>query len=266
MSDDLFYVIMYSVAAVVIYTAILYFGYRKSSKAHKRAHMFMMNLKEVFEDIKHAITKEEKQMEHGDVEIRNGQAFAYAEGHPDGVAIEFTEDMKLHVEYVNLKNELSLSDILTNKPTEENYAEIIDLLTRLAKETYEEFKFFIAKSQDETKQANFLQIVSTSKEKPHLHGLIFGKSVSYGIDMQELQLRFAQHVEDGKVIDLGEDVTVILHDDSPQLATGVSPINNGLEGGEIAFIISFIKKENLEAFNKNNLPQPEERLEEDTGE
>ena len=185
---------------------------------------------------------------------------------PGETAIEFTEDMKLHMEYLNLKNTLSLSDILTNKPTEENYAEIIELLTRLAKETYEEFKFFIAKSQDETKQANFLQIVSTSKEKPHLHGLIFGKSVSYGIDMQELQLRFAQHVEDGNVIDLGDDVTVILHDDSPQLATGVSPINNGLEGGEIAFIISFIKKENLEAFNKNNLPQPEEEMGENTGE
>ena len=117
----------------------------------------MNNLKEVFEDIKHAINKEEKEMPEKELYDHN----------PGETAIEFTEDMKLHMEYLNLKNTLSLSDILTNKPTEENYAEIIELLTRLAKETYEEFKFFIAKSQDETKQAKFLHIVSTSKQKSH---------------------------------------------------------------------------------------------------
>jgi hypothetical protein len=153
-------------------------------------------------------------------------------------------------------NRLTLTDLVTVKPTDDNYDELVDLLTELASATYEEYKFFIAKSSDETKAAHFMQITSQYSEYPELHQLIFARAIEYGIDMRELQKRFAQAVEAGKVIDLGENAVVILEDGTPQLATGVSPIQSGFEGSEITFIISFIKKENHDEWAKNNLPQP----------
>ena len=145
---------------------------------------------------------------------------------------------------MELKNKLSLSDLLTRKPSDKEYQEVVELLAQLAKETYEEFKFLFAKSPDETDQPHFLQIISNSTEKPELHKLIFAKGLEYGLDMKELQKRFAQYVAENNVIELGEDVVVITDDGTNQPPTGVSPINNGLEGGEICFIVSFMKKEN----------------------
>jgi hypothetical protein len=153
-------------------------------------------------------------------------------------------------------NKLSLTDLLTVKPTEANYEELVELLTELALSTYEDFKFFIAKSSDETKAAHFMQITSHYDDFAELHKLIFARAIEYGIDMRELQRRFAQAVADDKVIDLGEEVVVIIDDGTPQLATGVSPIQSGFEGSEITFIISFIKEENYDQWAKNNLPQP----------
>lgn len=153
-------------------------------------------------------------------------------------------------------NQLTLTDLLTVKPTEENYTELVELLSELALSTYEDYKFFIAKSSDETQAAHFMQITSQYSDFGELHKLIFARAIDYGIDMRELQQRFAQAVADGKVIELGEDVVVIINDGTPQLATGVSPIQSGFEGSEITFIISFIKKENYTEWAKNNLPQP----------
>lgn len=165
---------------------------------------------------------------------------------------------RLQKEAEKVKNELTLTDLVTRKPTEAEYDEIISLLTTLAKQTYEEYKFFIARSTDETKQPNFLQIVSHSSEAPELHKLIFAKAVNYGIDMQVLQGKFAQHIALNQVVDLGEGTVVILDDNSPSAPTGVSPINSGLEGGEIAFIISFIKSENYKEWHENTFPKEEE--------
>ena len=73
--------------------------------------------------------------------------------------------------------------------------------------------------------------------------------------MKTLQHKFAAKVAEGAVVNLGKDVVVITDDGTPQLPTGVSPINSGLEGGEISFIISFIKMENLEGWTENNMPK-----------
>lgn len=172
------------------------------------------------------------------------------------VPVDKVNDYILHGS-IETKNKLTLTDLLTQEPKEEHYEEVLDLLIRLAKETYEDYKFLIAKSPDETQQSHFLQIVSNWNENPELHKRIFSKSFDYGLDMQELQKKFALLVKEGKVIPLGDDVVVITDDGTGQPPTGVSPINSGLEGGEIAFIISFIHKNNLEGWTKTHFPEPE---------
>lgn len=151
------------------------------------------------------------------------------------------------------KNQLTLSDLINRKPKREEYEEVVEYLVKLAKETYESYKFLIAKSSDETKEGHFLQLVSNYNENPKLHKKIFSKAMDYGVNMQILRKLFASKVAKGDVIDLGEDIVVITNDGELTPPTGVSPINSGLEGGEIAFIITFVRKENYEEWLKNNV-------------
>lgn len=169
----------------------------------------------------------------------------------DGIAIECPE------EHRPLTNKLSLSGLLTQKPTNENYEEVMDILAEIARKTYEDYKFFIARSPDETTETNFIQIACPYGEMPDLHRKVFALAINYGLDMQELQSRFAQRIEENKVIDIGDEAVVILNDGTNIPPTGVSQINKGLEGGEITFIISFIQKANLEAYLKNTFPEPD---------
>lgn len=241
-NDVVFYNFLYCIVCIFVYSAIIYLGYRRSVNEYKKANHYVSNLKEVIEDIKDIIFKEEDRvLDKGS--YKNTRSSEY---------------IKLGGEISNMKsykNNLTLSDLITKQPSDEDYNELIELLTKLAKVTYEDYKFLIAKSDDETKQPNFLQIVSNSSEHPELHREIFVKAVTSSINMKELQKRFAQYIAEGNVLDLGEDVVIITDDGTSQLPTGVSPINSGLEGGEIVFIISFIKKENYEAFCENNLPK-----------
>src|SRR5690606_2694147 len=93
-----------------------------------------------------------------------------------------------------IKNTLTLSDLVSNKASEEQYEEIMDMLQQLVQETYADYKFLIAKSKDEAKDPNFLQIVSNWHDNPELHKKIFSKSIDYGIDMKELQNKFANRI------------------------------------------------------------------------
>lgn len=208
-------VTVYVIIGVVAYTMILCTGYIVAARRYKKTQNYVRSVENVVKELE--------------------------------LLLDYKEEKE------EMKNNLSLSNLLNNKPTEENYKEIIEDLKKVAQDTYKDFKFFIARSSDETKQPNFLQIVSNFHECPELHRKIFAKAIENGIDMKVLQAKFAEEVANGNVIPLGEDVTVIIHDGTPQLATGVSPINSGLEGGEITFIISFINKENYEEWAKNNL-------------
>jgi hypothetical protein len=239
--NNLMYDIILIVTSVTLYTVILSLGYRQSVKEYRRALSVVTILQEVVQEIKDILNKEEKGME------------GFNERGPRKATFEETVRHKAK----HAKNLLTLTQLLTNKPTPRHYEELVDLLTKLAKKTYQEYKFLIAKSTDETKDPNFLQIVSNSKDEPELHKIIFVKAIEYGIDMRELQKRFAERVALGKVITLGENAVVITDDGTGNPPTGVSPINNGLEGGEICFIISFIKAENYEEWHKNTFPEEE---------
>jgi len=239
--------ILYSTAGITLYSAIIFTGYRKSYKEHKKVIEFLKNLKEVLKEIKSVISKEEVAMEHH----KNTRSSEYLEG----VEPMFFGHKK---EFVN---SLSLTDLLTKTATDEDYDKLIDMLTKLARETYAQYKFQIFKSPDETTTTNFIQIVSAASEAPELHKEIFATAMNCGIDYSELVQRFAAHVAAGNVIDIGDDVVVITNDGTHVAPTGVSQINSGLEGSDITFIISFINKENLEAFNaknlKNQMEQPD---------
>jgi hypothetical protein len=243
MSNPVIYVIIYTILFLTIYTIVIATGYYKSVQEHRRVFRYLEDLKSVITEIKNiVIHKEEKTMK----EERNKE-----------FKFELTPEGRRIIEAQTVKNKLSLADLITTKPTEENYEEIMALLTEVAQKTYEQYKFFIARSQDETEQPNFLQIVSHSSELPELHKLIFSRAVNYGIDMQELQKRFAHRIAENKVIDIGEDAIVIVDDNTNQLPTGVSPINSGLEGGEITFIISFMKKDNFGKWFDNTFSKDE---------
>lgn len=171
--------------------------------------------------------------------------------------VEELKDILIEEEPIMIENKLTLTDILTRKPTESDYTFLVGLLTELAQNRYAEYKFLFAKSPDETEQPNFLQIISNWSEDPSLHRTIFEYAINKNIDMKVLQKKFADHVAAGNVISLGENAIVILDDNTGNPPTGVSPINSGLEGSEICFIISFIELENYEAWAKNTFPQPE---------
>lgn len=163
-------------------------------------------------------------------------------------------------EEINLSkvlNEMTLTDLISQNPAEEQYEEVVDILADIAEQTYKEYKFLIVKSPDETKDAHFMQIQSSAEEMPTEHKLVFSKSMDYGLDMAVLRDRFSLRVAKGDVLDLGDEVMIILEDDTPQTPTGVSPVNSGLEGGEIVFNISFILKENYDAWAANKFPKTE---------
>jgi hypothetical protein len=153
--------------------------------------------------------------------------------------------------------ELTLTDMLAAEPTDEDYDVALNILTRLAQRTYGDYKFYIAKSQDEPKQAHFLQMSSYFEENADLHKALFKKAIDTNIDQLELSKRFAQRVADGTVLPLGDDVAVIIVDGTNQLTTGVSAVNSGLEGSEIRFNVSFLQKKNLEEWEANNLKKEE---------
>lgn len=241
-SINILYDILYSTAGITLYSVIIFTGYRKSYKEHKKVVEFLKNLKEVLKEIKSVISKEEA-------------AMLDKEPHKNSRSSEYLEEVehRLFGHKKEFVNTLSLTDLLTKTATDEDYDKLIGMLTKLARETYAQYKFQIFKSSDETTTPNLIQIVSAASEAPELHKEIFATAMNCGIDYSELVKRFAAHVAAGNVIDIGDDVVVITNDGTHVAPTGVSQINSGLEGSDITFIISFIKKENLEAFNAKNL-------------
>lgn len=155
-------------------------------------------------------------------------------------------------------NNLTLTDLLTQEPTEEDYKEVLDMVSELVQDAYGEYKFLIAKSPDETDRANYLQIVSHWEDNPKLHKDIFKKAMDSGIDMERVRLDYMDAMKKGKIIDLGESVQVLIEEVPNQVNTSMSPINSGLEGGEITFIISFIKSENVEGWIDKNVKEDDE--------
>lgn len=166
------------------------------------------------------------------------------------------EDFRMAGVKEETKNELTLTDLVTQNPTEDQYEEVADILVMIAQKTYEDYKFLIMKSPDETKDANFIQIQSSQEEMPEKHKEAFSKTIDYGLDMGVLRNHFSRKVAKGGVIGLGEDAIVILDDNTQQTPTGVSPINSGVEGGEIVFNISFVQGKNYDEWASNR-PQLE---------
>lgn len=237
------YVIIGTVA-VAVYTAILALGLHIANKQSKQSMGVILELKGILEEIKGILIEEETKMEKGNYKsTRSSEMVNSNEVAKPKTGKEFNKG-------------LTLEHLITVKPTEENYETVINLLIKLVKETYNDYKFLLAKSTDETQQPHFLQIVSNWSENPEVHKEVFKKSIEYNLDMRTLQKMFAEKVASGEVLDLG-DVVVITDDGSGQPPTGVSPINSGLEGGEIAFIISFLKKENYDDWYANTFPKEE---------
>lgn len=235
-------IILYSVIAVVMYTSVLGLAYYSYIKYERASRGYIQKIQTIVAEIAILINNREED------NMYKEENNMYKE---EKLTVKH-EDGGKHEKTMELNNKLTLTDLLNQKATEENYEEVMDILAKLAQKTYKEYKFLIAKSQDETEQAHFLQIVSNWAENPEIHQLVFSKAMDYGIDTPTLQSKFAEKVAKGEVLDLGEEITVITNDGTIQPPTGVSPINSGIEGGEIAFIISFIHKENLEAWKKNN--------------
>jgi len=246
---DRIYVIM--IVTVVGYTLLLAFGFLMAVRsAKKEVKLYKQTIENVVSELKDIIIEEEinkMSMDKGNNKNRLDHEFTVELPQP------LTERF-----FAEEKKGLTLTGLLTNKPTDRDYAEILDMLVHLARKTFKDYNFLIAKSSDESKDTNFLQLVSHSSEDPELHKRIFRKSIDCGAEYKVLVEKFADLVAAGEVIDLGDDVVVITDDNTGNPPTGVSPINSGLEGGEIAFIISFIQKDNFPAWLENTFPQPEE--------
>lgn len=214
--------------ALAIYTLVIVFGYKKSIREYKEEKKYVAPIRDalnIINDIKKHIGSDE-----------------------------------LMTEKKTIENKLSLTDLVTRKATITEYGEIVDLLTRLAKNRFNDYQFtyYPVSEDNEDKETYFMQIVSNWHDDPELHKLIFAKGMDYGIDMKMLQKLFIEHVRAGHVIDLGKDIMVITDDGSNVSPTNVSPINSGLEGSEIAFIIAFLKKEKYKAWCENTFQDEDE--------
>lgn len=230
---------LYALAVTFRYVA-LHARYNKQ-KVHTSIH-------ELFNEIKYMVHKEDTMNKENN---KNVNSSTYLESEIINKPIPMYEkDFKAN-------SAPSLTQLLTAKPTDEDYDNILNHLIELFKRTYRDYKFYLAKSSDETKAPNFLQVTSPSTEHTSLHKSIFKLAVDKGIDMKELQKRFAEKAANGHVVDLGDNAVVITDDGTNQLPTGVSPVQSGLEGSEITFIISFIKSSNFGEWYKNTFPEEE---------
>jgi predicted DNA-binding protein len=155
-------------------------------------------------------------------------------------------------------DDLTLTGILTNKPTEEDYKYVLGLLVELARNAFKDYQFLIAKSDDEAEQAHHLQLISVHEEYPTTHKAIFRHAVRTNMDMNVLRARFAELAASGEVLDLGDNVVVITDDGTGNPPTGVQPINMGLEGGQVRFNFEFVLTENYEAWWENHFSKEEE--------
>jgi len=216
------------IIALLGYTLILFLGVKKSVKEHKEE-------KKYSESIKKALSKlnEIKNDIKGDITMT-----------------------KLETKVEGVENKLSLSELLTRKASLSQYSEIVDLVTKLIQNRYRNYQFTIYPSTEEH-GLNFMQVVSNWHDDPELHKLIFAKGIEYGIEMEELQKHFREHIKNGHVFDLGHDVVVVTDDGSNSSPTNLSPINTGLEGSEVAVIVSFIEKSKYEGWVDNTFPLEE---------
>ncbi|AMQ66577.1 hypothetical protein BH753_gp095 [Bacillus phage Shbh1] len=153
------------------------------------------------------------------------------------------------------KVELTLSHLLDKEATEEDYDFMIEKLGCLLVKTFNDYKFLIAKSSDETNSYHFMQVVSLYTENPHLHREIFVEGIKRGIDMPTLQKKFVEKLAKGDILSLGEGIKILTDDGTNSIPSGVSPINSGIEGGEIAFNIAFLKEENYGKWVEKNFSQ-----------
>lgn len=149
----------------------------------------------------------------------------------------------------------TLKEVVTAQPTEEDYEYATILLAALVRVTYNNYKFALYKSPDETERENFLRIDCPYEEHKWLHDKIFKQTIKKGLDMKILQEKFADAAIAGDILELGEGITILKHDSEGRLMTSVSPINSGLEGSEITFIFSFVQTENYEAWKKNHFKE-----------
>jgi len=217
------------IIALLGYTLILFFGVKKSVKEHKEEIHYSDSIKKALGKLS---------------EIKNE---IKGEGRMT----------KLDTKVEGVKNTMSLTDIVTRKATVSQYGEVIELVAQLIKNRFENYQFTLYPSSDEEKTPHFIQIVSNWHDDPELHKKIFAKGMDYGIDMNTLQELFRNHIADGHVIDLGSDVVVITDDGEKSSPTNLSPIQTGLEGSEVAVIISFVKKEHYKEWVKNTFEEEE---------
>ncbi|WPF70290.1 hypothetical protein BCVP_CDS0262 [Bacillus phage BC-VP] len=243
-------VALVGLTGVLLYTAILLIGYIKAmERAQEEAETeenIRILVKDIFDELKNTIERGEDSMTEAKVD------------HKGEVHIKTEGAIYMPLVKPEIKNHMSLTDLVTNKAEDRHYDVVVELLTSLARKTYQDYKFFIAKSEDETKDYNFLQVVSKYEDDPYTHKLIFSKGVEHGLDSAELSKRFAEYAKEGNVLRLGEEVVILTEDGTGQSPTGVSPISNGLEGSEIAFIFGFIQKKNYDEWYKNTFPQKDE--------
>lgn len=210
------------IVALFIYTLVVVFGFKKSVKEHREDTDYTASIK--------------------------GALVALS---------EIKDNLRRDEKMTEVKNKMSLTDLVNRKASIHNYAEVVELLAKLARNRFEDYKFYLAKGREETEHS-FLSIVSNWHDDPELHKLIFAKGVEYGISMGELQRIFVDYARDGHVIELGNDVMVITDDGTNLAPTGVSPITSGLEGGEISFNFTFIKKEHYKQWCENTFPDDQE--------
>jgi hypothetical protein len=236
---------MYVIMVVVIlwYTALLIIGlYMAAREAKRETDVYKLVLGHVIHELKDILIKEEKNMLDKGIN-KNRRS---------------SEPINFKPEPFKPESELTISSLVTTEPTPQDYDAVEEMLAELAKQTFADYNFLIAKSSDEATDPHFIQLVSHFSEAPDLHKAIFKKAVETNIDIPTLQQRFGERIAAGGVVPLGDDIVVITDDNTGQPPTGVSPINRGLEGGEIAFIITFVKKENHAAWHEYTFPKEEE--------
>lgn len=234
------YVIIITVGAFLAYTGIMLLALYQIVRRDREKLNVQLEVLNVVKELKQTINQEEKSMKKDGIE-------------------------SILMEQEEFTCYLTLTDLITRKPEKRHYEEVVELLIELFKEAYANYNYTIHKSPDDTKIAHFLSIQSHFSQNPKLHKKLFKEAVDNNLDMQELNEHFVKAVVEGRVINLGDNVEIILEDGvQGGYATGVSPINTGLGSAEIVFNISCVSKDSYEEWRSFNFPEESEKEEGET--
>lgn len=159
-----------------------------------------------------------------------------------------------------IENTNTLTDLITTVPTDNAYETYTEKFSKLVSKLYKDYQYVLHKPfKDGDGDEYLIQMQIISHEDPEAYDELFKIAMDNNLNEFEISKRFADNVEAGNVVDLGDDVVIIKTDAAGRPLTGSTSIVRSRE--VLSVNISFIHKDNYDKWAEKNLPKTEESSE-----